>query len=185
MTRVSRLIAISIITVIVIPIGGMRFFNTEILQAAVPSAIRTIVTLYFAPNDLYTPLVRKTIQNDSTETKFVVNVHPIYYGLHHFVIVIPKFSNEQYFLPKADQALLTASVDCKFSSGRKWAAHGLVGSQFIGHEDGGFGFGTFSVPQDVPLDETSICEFWVDDKARDFLRKFGAVEIRVEKLSDL
>ena len=66
-------------TIVILTVGAIAVFNSEVLRSQSPVFMKTVVQLFFPPDNLYTPLIDQKLFSDN-ETEFTFVNH--YMGAH-------------------------------------------------------------------------------------------------------
>lgn len=165
----------------------MVVLNEAILRHQFPAWSKSIVQMFFPPNDLYKPLLVEELIVSPGSLKKNTTYRIKYMGSYSVSLLFSNFGPENYskFADKNNNFQLSAKIQCSVENNTIYTKSLNNGTPFLGKDSGGITLTTYTVPTDLPLDKSINCEFSIDNIDEEFITKHTPVKLSIAKMSDL
>jgi len=159
----------------------LQSLNTVILRNfSSPNFIKTIVVLFFPPDDLYSDLAHVRLIKNSNNYIFNVSYSHIYTGVHALKLSVDDNKRTIEYFKHTE---IKGSVSCVSGGDYSLTKNLKIESPYISKKGSGAVLWYYEVPNDLPLEGAIECNGMLEIPNDIFDRNF--VSLRISKDSDL
>lgn len=170
------------LTVVILFVVCLYVYKLQILRSTTaPIFIKSLVTLFLPPRDLYTPLATREIEISSVSELVPLKFQNKYLGWHSIRIFYEKSDS----IPLVEKINLSSKIQCYIGNKLILSKDIVYGEPYLAEGGVGFILTTYEVPDDLPLDVMINCGIYLYSDSRAKLAQFGKLKFIVQKFSDL
>ena len=184
--------------IIVIMILSFGFFfvlinkSEWILSVDSPKIIKLIVSSLNEPSDYYNDVLRNKIIVTDNGYVSKVNFKLKYTGKYQVGMLLKRYSQNDIFAPTAMQYKVKLKMKIDITKPNGEVLFSTIVDKYYpfirdtqGSDEGGMSFVFFECPKDLPAREMLICNSVILESDTELYNKYGAIDIFINKVSDI